>query len=348
MGGPIFLENEARRAQIIASSNLLTERVAFQTRNSERTLERALDAFILPFLDAAVRVDWQPVLDAQDRALTEGEAGSLEGGIRGLRGQIELSILRTVATSATAPGTGDALGAETAAGMFAAISAAGTASTGTAIASLSGAAASSATLAWLGGGSLAAGRIGVAGGTAAVAGVVALPALIAIGGVLVWKGRKLRKEAEAEAEKLDAAQQALEDMQEALPRAERWNEVQQAVIQRAELIGRTIHSRYAVSAPFAVPFGPDRSSRIGWDLLSADVQKALDVELKLLSIILDTQALPVWLGVTTVSQPDLTASQEKTGSVSEEWIDESLTFAQLDLDEHERWARSLLDQGSIS
>ena len=348
MAGPIFLENEARRAQIIASSNLLTERVAFQIRNSERTVERALDAFILPVLEAAVRIDWQPVLDAQDGALTVGAAGSLEGGIRGLRGQTELSILRTVTESATDPSGRDAQIRGTAAGMFLAISAAGSASTGTAIASLSGAAASSATLAWLGGGSLTAGRMGVAGGTAALAGVVALPALIAIGGVLVWKGRKLRKEAEAEAEKLDAAQQALEDMQEALPRAERWNEAQQAVIQRAELIGRTIQSRYAGSAPFVPVAGSDRNSRIGWDGLPADVQKALDVELKLLSIIVDTQALPVWLGVTTVSQPDLTASQEKTGSVSEEWIDESLTFAQLDLDEHEEWARSLLDRDSIS
>ena len=347
MAGPIFLENEARRAQIIAASNLLTERVAFQIRNSERTLERALDAFILPFLDTAARVDWQPVLDEQDSALTDGTAGSLAGGIRRLRGETELSVLRTVTASATGPGMAGARGAETAAGLFDAISAAGNASTGRAIASLSGTDASSATLAWLGGGSLAAGRIGVAGGTAALAGVVALPALIAIGGVLVWKGRKLRKEAEAEAEKLDAAQQALEDMQEALPRAERWNEVQQAVIQRAELIGRTIHARYSSSAPFSGS-GSDRSSRISWDALSAGVQRALDVELKLLSIILDTQALPVWLGVTTVSQPDLTASQEKTGAVSEDWIDESLTFAQLDLDEHEEWARSLLDQGSVT
>src|SRR5215203_2894180 len=45
MAGPIHLENEARRAQIIGSSNLLTERVTFQIRNSERTLERARDAF---------------------------------------------------------------------------------------------------------------------------------------------------------------------------------------------------------------------------------------------------------------------------------------------------------------
>ena len=338
MAGQIFFENEARRAQIIASSNLLTERVTFQIRNSERTLERARNAFILPFLETAARVDWRPVLDAQDVGAPDGAAGSLEGEIRGLRGQTELSILKTVTESAADASAGTATAAGTAAGVFIAVSAAGNVSTGTAIASLSGTAASSSTLAWLGGGSLAAGRMGVAGGTAALTGVVALPALIAIGGVLIWKGRKLRMEAEAEAEKLDAAQQALEDMQDALPRAERWNEAQQAVIQRAELLGRTIQSR----SPFIEVPEREEQRRISWDSLSADAQKMLDVELKLLSIILDVQALPVWLGVTSVSQPDLTASQEKTATVSEEWIDESLTFAQFDLDEHEEWVRSFL------
>ena len=140
----------------------------------------------------------------------------------------------------------------------------------------------------------------------------------------------------------------LEDMQDALPRAERWNEAQQAIIQRAELLGRTVQSRYAESPPFVQAPGYDASRRVEWDTLSPDAQKALDVELKLLSIILDTQALPVWLGVTTVSQPDLTASQEKTATVSEEWIDESLTFAQFDLDEHEEWVLSLLAQDSLN
>ena len=345
MAGPIFIENEARRAQIIASSNLLTERVTFQIRNSERTLERARNAFILPFLETAARVDWQQLLGAQDAGATDGTAGSLEGEIRALRGQTEVSILKAVTESAAGAGAGGGPGSGTAAGVLVALSAAGTASTGTAIASLSGAAASSTTLAWLGGGSLAAGRMGVAG-TAVLTGIVALPALLAIGGVLVWKGRKLRKEAEAEAEKLDAAQQALEDMQDALPRAERWNEAQQAIIQRAELLGRTIQSRYAVAPPFAPAPGHDASGRIEWDTLSPDTQKALEIELKLLSIILDTQALPVWLAVTSVSEPDLTPSQEKSATVSEEWIDESLTSARIDLDDHEEWVRSLVTQDS--
>ncbi|SFR87039.1 hypothetical protein SAMN04487846_0122 [Microbacterium sp. cf046] len=340
MVGQVHLENDARRAQIIAASNLLTERVTFQIRNSERTIERARIDFVMPFLETAAKVDWRPLLEAQEVSAGDAGPGSLEGGIRGLRGQTGISVLRTVSESGAIGGTGMSPG--TAAGIFVAVSVAGSVSTGSAIASQSGAAASSSTLAWLGGGSLVAGRMGVAG-AAALTGIVALPALLAVGGVLVWKGRKLRKEAEAEAEKLDAAQQALEDMQDALPRAERWNEAQQAVVQRAELIGRTIHARYAESPPFVAA----AAGGLKWDELPSDARKALDVELKLLSIILDTQALPVWLGVTTVSQPDLTASQEKTATVSEEWIDDSLTLAQFDLDEHEEWVRGVLARGSV-
>ena len=342
MAGPIHLENEARRAQIIASSNLLTERVTFDIRNSERTVERARNAFILPFLETAARVDWRPALAHGAIATSAGVGGSLEDEVRALRAQTELSVLRTVSEGAggsVARGDGSR---EIAARNLLAVSAAGAASTGAAIASVSGAGASSATLAWLGGGSLPGGTAGVAGGAALIAGVVALPALLAIGGVLVWKGRRLRKEAEAEAEKLDAAQQALEDMQEALPRAEAWNQAQQAVIQRAELIGRTIQSLQSDTPPFAPAPEGDSDALIAWDALPASARQALDVQLKLLSIVLDTQALPVWLGVTTVSQPDLSASQERTASVSEDWIDASLASAESDLDRHEEWARGLL------
>ncbi|WP_353827773.1 helix-turn-helix domain-containing protein [Agromyces sp. SYSU T0242] len=346
IAGPIYIENEARRAQIIASSNLLTERVTFQIRNSERTLERACNGFVLPFLETAARFDWRLRLDPEDAGATDETAGSLEGEIRQLRGKTEASVLKALTESTAGAGAAGGPGSGTAAGVLVALSAAGTASTGAAIASLSGAAASSTTLAWLGSGSLAVGRMGVAGGAAVLTGIVALPALLAIGGVLVWKGRKLRKEAEAEAEKLDAAQQALEDMQDALPRAEKWNEAQQAIIQRAELLGRAIRSRSAGAPPFIPAPGHDARRRIEWDALSPDAQKALEIELKLVSIILDTQALPVWLGVTSVNEPDLTPSQEETATKSAEWIDESLTLAQLDLDEYEEWVRRLLAHDS--
>lgn len=80
---------------------------------------------------------------------------------------------------AIAGATGSALGALAGAGTLAAISAWGTASTGTAIASLSGAAATNASLAVLGGGTVAAGGGGVALGSIILSGGVAL---VAIGG----------------------------------------------------------------------------------------------------------------------------------------------------------------------
>ncbi len=342
LAGSVYVENETRRARIIAASNRLTDRVTHQLENSERTLEGARNSFIVPFLETAAKIDWQPLLDTPHIEQGDGKAESPEAWIRGLREQTQVSVLRTVTESTAGAIAGAGVGAGTAAGVFAAVSAAATASTGTAIASLSGAASSSATLAWLGGGSLAAGGMGVAGGTTILTGIVALPALLAVGGVLVWKGRRLRREADAEAEKLDAAQQALEDMQEALPRAEGWNAAQQIVIQRAELLGRTIHSRYAESLTFPRNAGTAEGHRVEWDKLPHDVQKALEVELRLLSIILDTRALPVWLGVTAVNEPELTAAQQKSATVSEEWIDESLVLAQFELDDHEEWVRGLM------
>ena len=89
------------------------------------------------------------------------------------------SDLESANRMAIAGATGSALGALAGAGTLAAISAWGTASTGTAIASLSGAAATNASLAFLGGGSIAAGGGGVALGSIILSGGVAL---VAIGG----------------------------------------------------------------------------------------------------------------------------------------------------------------------
>lgn len=336
IAGPVYVENEVRRSQILAASNRLTERVTFQLERSEETFERARNEFVLPFLECAANVDWQPLIDAASNEGVSGGAGAQEAEIRELREQTRVNVLRTVGESTAGAIAGVGLGAGTAAGVFAVVSATATASTGTAIASLSGAAASSATLAWLGGGSLAAGGLGIAGGTAVLTGVVALPALLALGGVLVWKGRKLRKAADAEAGELDAAQEALEGMQAAFSRSAEWDDAQQAVIQRAALVGRNIHERYGASlSGQGAPV-----SRIPWDGLPADVRQALEFELKLVTIILNARALPIWLGVTTVGQPELTDTQEKTATASEEWIHESLTLAEFDLDEPDEWIRS--------
>lgn len=94
--------------------------------------------------------------------------------------------------------------------------------------------------------------------------------------------------------------------------------------------------------------GATGKHRIEWDKLPPDVQEALDVELKLLSITLDTQALPVWLSVTTINEPELSAVQEKSAEVSEEWIDESLILTQFELDEHEEWVRELMARDPLN
>src|SRR5919205_1345376 len=173
LSGPIYIENDTRRTRIIAASNLLDDRIRHQLRDSGQTLERARNSFILPFLETAGNIDWQPLLDVQHVGSMDRNAESYEVEIRALREQTQVSILRTLTESAAGGIAGVGVGAGTAAGVFAAVSALATASTGTTIASLAGAAASSATLAWLGGGSLAAGGMGIAGGTAVLTGVVA-------------------------------------------------------------------------------------------------------------------------------------------------------------------------------
>ncbi len=89
---------------------------------------------------------------------------------------------------------GAGMAALTGAGAYAGIPAAatmiGTASTGTALGTLSGAAAQSATMAWLGGGSLAAGGGGVALGTAALGVVTVGPTMLLGGLTLNSQGEK--------------------------------------------------------------------------------------------------------------------------------------------------------------
>jgi transcriptional regulator with XRE-family HTH domain len=343
LAGATYVENEARQKQIVAASNQLTERVSFQLQQTESTLDRARTGFILPFLDAASSINWPRLVDMNNLDLNSAGDIPSEREIRQLRQQTQVTLLGTISEGASGAIAGAGLGAGTAAGIFAAVSAAATASTGTAIASLSGAAASSATLAWLGGGTLAAGGMGVAGGTAVLTGIVALPALLAIGGVLVWKGHRLRKEADAESAKLDVAEQALFEMQDALPRAERWNEAQQRLIQRAELLGRTIQVRLLEPHLPSPLSDVDVEHPLTWSQLTKNVQEALAVELQLLSVIVDINALPIWLRVTSVSQPDLDDDQARTATTSEEWIARSLLVAQSDLDRHERWVREQIN-----
>lgn len=93
--------------------------------------------------------------------------------------------LETANRMTIASGIGTGLGIAAGWGTIAAISAWGTASTGTAIASLSGAAATNATLAFLGGGSLVAGGGGAALGSVILTGGVAVVIIAGTGAVMI-------------------------------------------------------------------------------------------------------------------------------------------------------------------
>lgn len=99
--------------------------------------------------------------------------------------------------------TGISAGLATAGGVYAAVGALGTASTGASIAGLSGAAATNATLAWLGGGAVAAGGGGMAVGTAVLGGLVAAPALLIGGLVMDSKAEEQLTAAHAYASEVD-------------------------------------------------------------------------------------------------------------------------------------------------
>lgn len=151
---------QANGEQQEASLRLVVHRMAeFLRRHHQTVAERASD-----LLDGVV-VD-QQLLDKFC-----GGRISLDG----LAGQIASTALA---------------GAATYSGVPLAVTAYGSASTGTAIAGLSGAAAQNATLAWLGGGSIAAGGGGMALGAMALNFVTIGPAMLVGGFVLNGKGEK--------------------------------------------------------------------------------------------------------------------------------------------------------------
>lgn len=114
------------------------------------------------------------------------------------------SLIRDATKSVTA-------GASTAVGVYGAVGAMGSASTGTAISTLSGAAAQKATLAWLGGGSLAAGGGGMAVGVLTLGSLFVGPAALVSG--LVEMSRASRFVTEVEDKKAELQIASVQIMQ---------------------------------------------------------------------------------------------------------------------------------------
>ena len=341
IAGSEIATNEELKADIRAESDMLAARTQYLTDEADRVFELATQDFVTPFLELADSIAWPFAFTAPKfRDNADVMSGVLDAQIISVRSRTRLNLIRAIADSAASAGAGAGAGAGAAMGLFAAVSASATASTGSAIASLAGAASSRATLAWLGGGTLSSGGLGIAGGRAILAGVAMLPAMLAMGGLLVWKGWNFRQETQAEAERLRAARVALDQMKSALPRAEGWVRRQQLIIQRASLLGRT------VQAEFIEPEIRSRSTAgaqdpIPFDDLPPPVRDALRLQLELLTTIVTLRALPVWLGLTAVQEQDTDSKHEAGLKHAGEWIDQSLALADADLDEREQRVREI-------
>ncbi len=236
MGGDQAAENHQRRLALEAQ---VADRQASTVKYFDRLSEAqqfTIGDFLEPLIEQGQRVQREVPLGPAPDSPTEGL--SLEQRLELHNSSLTYQVTNTLGTTALGAGLGAAAGGGAAALAMTLVATSATASTGIAIGSLTGAAATSATLAWLGGGSLAAGGLGVAGGALVLASIVTLPALIAAGGVLTYQGRKMRREAVSEAERLDQAWSSLHDTDDALQRVWAWMRREQRVLDDLSNAGR--------------------------------------------------------------------------------------------------------------
>lgn len=164
-------------------------------------------------------------------------------GLRGLDVDAARWIGGALGSAATAAGTG--------AGVTAAASSLGVASTGAAISGLSGAAAESATLAFLGGGSLASGGGGMAMGAAALNFVTIGPALFVGGLVIKGQGSKALTQAKKYEAKIAVAIAELDETDAVLEAVRARASELQALLRG--LTGRAVETLDALESE---PFDP--------------------------------------------------------------------------------------------
>lgn len=170
-------------------------------------------------------------------------------------------------------GKGLGMAALGASGIYGAVGALATASTGTAIASLSGAAATNATLAWLGGGSLAAGGLGVAGGTWVLGGVVAGPALAIAGFALASKAEEALTQAEEYATEVE------QKIAELAPVREMLAGLNANILETQEVLDR-LNTVFDVAKANYLELADGRSWKSWWKSLTRQKEKELNERLQ--------------------------------------------------------------------
>jgi len=291
--GPEAADN-VRRQRVLAEETEYLQRET-QSRLEAATVasDDAHDRLVVPFLEVASRVPGLPAPVDQPRPVgLDLDLGALVRVSVQEIGDIAVSALGVFKVAHSAHQTGVA-GADA---VYAAVGAYAKASTGVVIAGLSGAAKQNATLAWLGGGALAAGGRGMAGGRSVLTGIVAVPLLLATGGVLVFKTMQFRSRAKDDAVRLAGAERALDALRLDLAQAWKWAGEQADVLtalaaEGAELMTE-IHHR--------IPADVD----VEWASLDEPVQRSLQSALDLVSAVLAIDALSIWsMRSTTAAEP---------------------------------------------
>ncbi|MGV8965376.1 MAG: helix-turn-helix domain-containing protein [Cellulomonas sp.] len=280
---------------------------------------RAVEDLLVPYFEQAGRISG---VELPARASASGPNAELEpvkARIAAEREQIQGVLLNAVSSAALGAGVGAAAGIGVAAAAYSMTAAFAAASTGTAIAALSGAAATSATLAALGGGSLAAGGLGVAGGTMLLTGIVAGPVLIAAGAVLAYKGRQLRRQAEADSERLTVAELALADSKVTLDRIWSWARTETGVLLAATARGSEEVRRLQTA------LAELSDGQVQWDSTSATFQKRFANLTSVVVTVLSIAALPI---LTAASE----SGADEATDTAIEWIDKVLLDAAKEFD----------------
>ena len=287
----------AEAAENVRRQRVLAEETEYLQRETQARFEVAMvasddarDRLVVPFLELASRVHGipTPVEESRPGGLDLDLAAQVRVSVQDI-GEITVGTLGGFKVMPTVHRVGVA-GAEA---VYAAVGAYATASTGAAIAGLSGAAKQNATLAWLGGGALASGGRGVAGGKSMLTGIVAVPLLLATGGVLVYKTMQFRSRAKDDAVRLTQAERALEARRIELARAWKWADEQADVLTALATDGAELMPEIRRRIESDV--------NVEWASLDQPAQRSLERALELVSAVLAINALSIWSMVSTIA-----------------------------------------------
>lgn len=294
-GGPEAVDNVHRQRAVAEEAEYLQRETHARFEVSMIASENARDRLVDPFMELAARVPGLSSPAGQPRP--PGPALTLDARVReSVRELGEVSM--SMATGIRVVQASHQIGVASGHAVYGAVGAYARASTGAAIAGLNGAAKQKATLAWLGGGSLATNGRGIAGGELVLKGIVALPVLIATGGLLVFKTMQLRAQVKDDAARLTEAERTQAAQRDELSQAWAWADEQADILTELATQGAGLLEDLDHRLPGA--------EIVEWASLDYATQQRLQRALALVSAVWAIDALSVWsMMSTTEAEPAL-------------------------------------------